>query len=289
MENQRIYVLGAGLMGNGIAQVAAMTGQDVTMVDIKQEMIDQAYRSIEKSLQRIVKEGDMKEEEAKQVRQRIKSTLSIVDAKNADVVIEAVDEKLDLKKSLFAKLDEVCPSHAILMSNTSQFSITDLASVTKRRDRVIGTHWFNPPLIMRLIEVVMGFDTSEGTLQRTLDLCRRFGKETIVCRKDTKGFVTTRALWAFRMECFRILEEGIASVEDIDKAMKLAFNHPMGPFELMDFGHLDLSLQVVKSLHETYGDRFIPPQPLINLVRSGYLGRRTGRGWYHYPEEKKNH
>jgi len=288
MGSEKIYVLGAGLMGNGIAQVAAMTGHDVTMIDIKQEMIDKAYITIEKSLQRIVKKGDMKEEKAKEIRQRIKSTLNIADAKDADVVIEGVDEKLELKKSLFAKMDEICLSHTILMSNTSQFSITDIGSVTKRRDRVIGTHWFNPPPIMRLIEVVMGFDTSEETLQKTLDLCHRFGKETIVCRKDTKGFVITRALWAFRMECFRIMEEGIASVEDIDKGIKLAFNHPMGPFEMMDFGHLDLSLQVVTSLHETYGERFLPPQALINLVKSGYLGRRTGRGWYHYPEEKKH-
>ncbi len=288
MGNQKIYVIGAGLMGSGIAQVAAVTGHDVTMIDVKPEMIDQAYRSIEKSLQRIVKKGDVKEEQAREIRQRIKGTLDITDAKDADAVIEAVDEKLDLKKSLFARLDGVCPSHTILMSNTSQFSITDLASVTRRRDHVIGTHWFNPPPIMRLVEVVMGLDTSEETLQKTLDLCKRFGKETIVCRKDTKGFVTTRALWAFRMECFKILEEGIATVEDIDKAMKLAFNHPMGPFELMDFGHLDLSFQVVTSLHETYGERFLPPQALINLVRSGYLGRRTGRGWYHYPDEKEH-
>lgn len=288
MESQKIYVLGAGLMGNGIAQVAATAGYKVTMIDIKQEMIEKAYITVEKSLQRFVKKGDIKEDQAKEIRQRIKGTLDIADAKDGDAVIEAVDEKLDLKKSLFAKLDEVCPSHAIFMSNTSQFSITDIASVTQRRDRVIGTHWFNPPPIMRLVEVVMGLDTSEETLQKTLDLCHRFGKETIVCKKDTKGFVTTRALWAFRMECFKILEEGIATVEDIDKAMKLALNHPMGPFELMDFGHLDLSLQVVTSLHDTYGERFLPPQTLINLVRSGYLGRRTGRGWYHYPEEKKH-
>ena len=287
MESQKIYVLGAGLMGNGIAQVAATAGHKVTMIDIKQEAIDKAYSTIEKSLQRFVKKGDIKEERAKEIRQSIKSTLNIADAKDADVVIEAVDEKLDLKKSLFAKLDEILPSNAILMSNTSQFSITDIASVTKRRDHVIGTHWFNPPVIMKLIEVVMGFETSEETLKKTLDLCHQFGKETVVCKKDVKGFITTRALWALRLECCKLLEEGVATVEDIDKAIKLAFNHPMGPFELMDFGHLDLSLQAVSSLHETYGERFLPPQSLINLVRSGHLGRRTGRGWYHYPEEKK--
>ena len=189
--------MGAGLMGNGIAQVAAMTNHDVTMIDIKPEMIDQAYRSIETSLQRFVKKGTIKEDQAKKIRQRIKSTLDINDAKDADVVIKAVDEKIDLKKSLFAKLDEVCPSHTILMSNTSQFSITDFASVTKRRDKVIGTHWFNPLPIMRLVEVVMGLETSDETLQKTLDLCHRFGKETIVCRKDKKGFVTSRPYGLF--------------------------------------------------------------------------------------------
>lgn len=286
MEISKVYVIGAGLMGNGIAQVVATSGLEVTIIDKDQEAINRAYSAIEKSLGRIVKKGNLSNEKAKEIRNGIKATLDLNAAKEADAVIEAVDERLNLKKDIFARLDEVCAKKAIFMSNTSQFSITELASVTGRRDRFIGTHWFNPPVIMKLVEVVMGQNTSEETLKRTLNLLHLFGKETVVCKKDRKGFITTRIIWATRMEAFRIMEEGVASVEEIDKAVRLAFNHPMGPFELMDFGHLDLSLQVVSSLRDTYGDRFLPPESLKNLVRSGYLGRRTGRGWYVYDKDK---
>ena len=282
MKVSKVSVLGAGQMGSGIAQVIATAGVTVTMIDVDQKIVTHAQEAIKSSLAKFVGKGSMTDGESLDILSRIRGSTDIKDAADAHVIIEAVNEDLDLKKSLLRKLDSICPQETIFMSNTSQFSITLLASATNRSDRFIGTHWFNPPVLMRLVEVVKGLDTSDETANFTLEFCKRLGKETVLCRKDLKGFITTRFIWAMRMECFRMLEEGLASIEEIDKALKLAFNHPMGPFELMDFGHLDLSLQVVQSLHETYGDRFLPPQSLINLVDAGYLGRRSGRGWYRY-------
>jgi 3-hydroxybutyryl-CoA dehydrogenase len=286
MKVDHVCVVGAGQMGSGITQVVAAAGFPVIMIDLNQENLDRALDSIQNSLSRMVKKGKLSQDEAENIVGGIKGSTDFENAKDADVLIEAVFEDVDLKRDVFAKLDKICRDDCIFMSNTSQFSITMLASATKRPDRFIGTHWFNPAVIMRLIEVVKGIETSDETLQLTLDFCEKLGKETVVCEKDVKGFITTRFIWAMRMECFRMLDEGLASVEDIDKAIKLSLNHPMGPFELMDFGHLDLSLQVVKSLYETYGERFLPPQALINIVNAGHKGRRSGRGFYRYDEEK---
>lgn len=285
MKEDKICVVGSGQMGSGIAQVSAMAGFEVTMIDIDRQVLIRAKESISNSLARFVKKEKITSKESQDIFERIKDSVSLQDAEDACVLIEAISEDATLKKDIFADLDKICPNETTFMTNTSQFSITYLASATRRRDRFIGTHWFNPPVVMRLVEVVRGLETSDDTLSFTLNFFQKLGKETVVCQKDVKGFITTRFIWAMRMECFRMLEEGLASAEEIDKAIKLAFNYPMGPFELMDFGHLDLSLQVVRSLHETYGDRFIPPQPLINLVDAGYLGRRSGRGWYTYESE----
>ena len=284
MDIKKVCVVGAGQMGNGIAQIVATAGFQVIMIDTSQQFLDKAKSTITESLARMAKKGTLKEEE-QTIIGRIKESLRLEDAKDCDVLIEAIFENADLKKELLKKLDPICPEKTIFMTNTSQFSITLLASVTQRRDRFIGTHWFNPAVLMRLIEVVIGLETSEETLQTTLDFCQKLGKETVVCRKDVTGFITTRFIWAMRIEAIRMYEEGLASPEEIDKAIKLALNYPMGPFEMMDFGHLDLSLSVVTSLYQTYGERFLPPQSLKHLVNSGYLGRRHGRGWLTY--EKK--
>ena len=193
---------------------------------------------------------------------------------------------MEIKKKIFAQLDTIVPPHTILATNTSQLSITVIASATKRPDRVIGTHWFSPPAMMRLIEVVKGIQTSQETLDATLALATKLGKETVVC-KDSRGFITSRAFGAFMAECIRIMEEGIATPQDIDKAIKLGFNHPMGPFELMDFGGLDVAHNAMSGLEEAFGPRFKPPQVLKILVNAGYLGPKTGRGFYPYEQPEK--
>lgn len=285
MEIKKIAVIGAGLMGNGIAQVASQAGLEVKLRDIEDQYLQKAMGSIEKSLGRFVKGGKIVQEDVPGILSRIHPTTSLEEAAaTADYVIEAVTENLELKKKVFAELDSICPYHAILASNTSQLSITVIAGATKRPSQVIGTHWFSPPTMMRLIEVVKGMQTSQETLDTTLALAQRLGKDTVVC-KDSRGFITSRAFGAFMAECIHILEEGIATPEDIDKAIKLGFNHPMGPFELMDFGGLDVAFNAMSGLEEALGPRFKPPQVLRILVNAGYLGPKSGRGFYTY--EKK--
>jgi len=178
-------------------------------------------------------------------------------------------------------MEKILDKDAIIASNTSSISISLLGSAISNSDRFIGMHWFNPPVIMKLVEIVKGVQTSEETVNTAIDLCKRMGKETIVCR-DSQGFVTTRLLVAFRLECYRVYEEGIASKEDIDKACRLAFGHPMGQFELADFSGLDIEVDIAKGLTEVFGDRFRPSQHLLNLVRAGRIGRKSGHGWYDY-------
>lgn len=288
MEIKRIAVIGAGLMGNGIAQVAAQAGLTVALRDVEEPFLQRAMANIEKSLGRFVEGGKIAQEEAPAIMGRICPTTSMDEAaSSADYVIEAVTENLDLKKEVFADLDSICPSHTILATNTSQLSVTVIASATRRPAQVIGTHWFSPPAMMRLIEVVKGMQTSQETLDVTLALAQHLGKETVVC-KDSRGFITSRAFGAFMSECVRILEEGVATPEDIDKAIKLGFNHPMGPFELMDFGGLDVAFNAMSGLEEAFGPRFKPPQVLKILVNAGYLGPKSGRGFYTYEDKKLN-
>ena len=213
------------------------------------------------------------------------SVAAIKKLKDADYIIEAVPEDLELKKKVFAEMDQIAPAHAVFATNTSQFRITSIASATKRRDKVLGTHFFNPPVIRRLVEIIKGLDTSDATLELTLSLCKKWDMETVVCKKDSAGFITTRLISLWSLEAERIYEEGIASIEDIDKACRLAFGHPMGPFETSDFSGLETGLKVRRALTEVYGERFRPTQTRTSLVEAGYLGRKTGRGFYLY--EKK--
>jgi len=283
VEIRTISVLGLGIMGHGIAQVAAQSGFQVSAYDINEEVIQKGLNSIRSGLERQIRKGKISESEGKTIISRIAPSIDLIETvKSAEVVIEAIPEILELKKETFRKIDEALKSESIIATNTSQFSITELASVTTRADRFIGMHWFNPPQVMRLVELVRGLETSDSTVETILTLCRQFGKETIVCLKDTPGFITTRMLNAFLAEAYRVVEEGIATVEDVDKAAKLAFNHPMGPLELADFSGLDTALRTAMALEAVYGDRYKPTHTMRNLVSAGHLGRKTKRGWHPY-------
>jgi 3-hydroxybutyryl-CoA dehydrogenase len=282
MEIKKIAVLGSGIMGHGIAQVSAAAGFEVFLRDVEDQFLQKAMANMEKSLGRLVKAGKLAQTEVPNILGRIKTTTDLQKAvEEAHLVVEAIPENLDLKKTTFKDLDRFCRPQAILSSNTSNFSITVLASVTQRPDKVVGLHYFNPPAMMKLIEVVRGLETSEETLKTVLDFAHESGKETVVC-KDSQGFITSRIMNLWLTEAERILEEGIATREDIDKACRLAFNHPMGPFELADFSGLDTKLYVADALNQSFGDRFRSSQTLRNMVAARHLGRKSGKGWYTY-------
>jgi len=261
MELKRITVLGAGLMGTGIAQVISSAGFAVTLRDISKKILDQSNDKIGKQLNRLVEKGKVTSEEAARAMSRITFTEDLKTAvENGDLIIEAVPENLELKRALFSDIDSVAKPAAIFASNTSELSIASLAGATSRKDKIIGTHWFFPPQVMKLIEVVI---------------------TTVVC-KDAQGFITSRAISALIAECLRIHEDGIASLEDIDKAMRLGFNHPMGPFQLADMSGLDVVYHSLEGLSQVFGDRFRPTETMARLVKEGHLGQKTGKGFYHY-------
>ena len=282
---EKVVVVGGGLMGNGISQVVASAGLEVTIVDIDEAALAKAEARIGRSLERLVKAGKLAQEEADATISRIAATTDLESAAaGADHAIETVVEDLGVKQDVLRRLDESCPAGVILASNTSQFSISELAAATSRPDRVIGSHWFNPPPMMDLIEVIRGVETSDATLAATLVLAQRYGKRTVVCQKDTPGFITSRLIIALALEAMRIVEEGIATADDVDLACVKAFNHAMGPLDTMDFSGLDTALHVAENMREQYGERFIAPQNLRNLVSGGHLGRKTGRGFGDYAD-----
>jgi 3-hydroxybutyryl-CoA dehydrogenase len=282
MELNRIAVMGAGLMGTGIAQVVALGGYPVSIRDIATNFLDKSKKKVGQRLKESVEKGKLSDQEAKGVLNRMTFTEDLQTAvADADFIIEAIPEELELKRKLLSDLDKRVKPSAIFASNTSELSIGSLAGSTHRPEQVIGTHWFFPPQVMKLIEVVVTPETSRETLETTLTFCGRIGKETVVC-KDVQGFITSRAISALVAECMRLYEEGIASVEDIDKAMRLGFNHPIGPFQLMDMSGLDVVYHALDGLTGVYGDRFKPGKKMAELVRIGNLGQKTGKGFYDY-------
>jgi 3-hydroxybutyryl-CoA dehydrogenase len=278
-EVRKIAVLGAGSMGTGIAQVVARAGFEATLIDVSADQLKAARGRIERDLGRKAERGKISAEDAAETLRLVSTSSDIGAVAAVDHVIEAVTEDLAIKEEVLRQVDEAAPERAVIASNTSQFSIASLAACTGRPDRVIGTHWFNPPTVMRLIEVIRGPDTADATLEETLALCRSFGKETIVCRKDSQGFITSRLMIALILEAARIVEEGVGEPADVNRACQLAFNHAMGPLDTADLSGLDVVLKVSERLTDHYGDRYRAPQNLRTLVNAGRFGQKTGGGF----------
>ena len=283
----RIGVVGGGIMGSGIAQLAATAGHEVGLRDVGQAELDRATTAIDKSLERFVKAERLTSEQAEAVRRRIAVTTELPElVAGADVVIEAVPEDLALKQRVLVDVAAFAPARALLASNTSQLSITQIGSALGAdAARFVGLHFFNPPVMMRLVELIRGLATTDETLERAREFAIGLGKEAVVCRKDSPGFITTRAYAALRMECLRMLEEGVGTVEDIDVALRLGFNFPMGPLELSDFNGVDTFYAAVSRLEEAYGEHFRPTVTLRNMVAAGRTGRKSGTGFYQYDDD----
>jgi 3-hydroxybutyryl-CoA dehydrogenase len=286
MESERIKsvaVLGAGVMGRGIAHVAAQSGFQTTLIDVSAEILSDALASIKANLKKGVEKGKLAEDAMIGALARLEIDDRLErGVRSADLVIEAVPERIDLKIETLTRAHENIGPHAILATNTSSLSITEIAAGCGRADRVAGMHFFNPVHIMKLVEVIRGLETSAATMEAVVAAARAMGKEVVEVR-ESPGFVTTRMNALIGNEAFRMLEEGVASAEDIDRALKLGLNHPMGPFELVDLVGLDTRLSILEYLHRTLGERFRPSPLMVQYVKAGRLGRKKGRGVYEYP------
>lgn len=288
MNIKTVGVVGAGSMGSGIANLAAMNGFRVILRDIDEKYLRAGLDRMNAFMEKSVARGKMTVEQKQETLARIITTTDMKDLCEADIVIEAVIEDLELKKKVFAELDEIVPENVILATNTSSMSITVIASATKRPERVAGMHFFNPAQIMKLVEVVRGYQTSDETVEEIKEFARVLTKEPIEVKKDTPGFIVNRIMIPQFIEAIRLLEEGVASAEDIDKAVTLGLNYPMGPFTLQDYAGVDIGLHVMEYLKEELNDdRFAPPLLLKQLVRAGRLGKKTGAGFYDYESKKK--
>ncbi len=288
MNVQTIAVIGAGTMGRGIAYVSCVGGYQTFLQDISDEVLQSAKLYIKTNLDKAVEKNILGSEAAQKALENLKTTTSLEEAvRGSDFVIEAVPEKLELKLEIFTQIDKICAPEVIFASNTSSLSITEMAAVTSRPQKFIGMHFFNPVPRMKLVEIVRGLETSEETIEVTRSVAESMGKETVTI-KESPGFITSRINAMIGNEAFYMLQEGIASAEDIDKALKLGLNHPMGPFEMVDLVGLDTRLSVLKYLHQTLGEKYRPAPLLEQYVKAGRLGKKVGKGVYIYSEDKKS-
>jgi 3-hydroxybutyryl-CoA dehydrogenase len=283
MSIKKIAVLGAGAMGGGIAQVAAQSGFDVVLSDVDSKFVDGAIKRMTKGYDKNIEKGKMTADDKNAILGRIKTSVGYADFADADLAIEVIIEDLETKKAAFRELDSVCKPEAILATNTSSMSITVLANETKRPEKVVGMHFFNPPTVMRLVEVIRGYYTSDATVQVATDVSKTMGKTTIEVKVDYPGFVVNRLMLIQYMEAIRLVEAGVATPQDIDVALKLGLNHPMGQFELHDFAGTDIGFHVFNYLYNEHKDPlWNPPASLKAIIRAGRYGRKTGSGWYDY-------
>ncbi|WP_026695966.1 3-hydroxybutyryl-CoA dehydrogenase [Peribacillus kribbensis] len=282
MGIQKVMVIGAGQMGSGIAQVCAMNGYEVILHDLKAEFVERGQGTIRKNLMRQVEKGRLPQEEMNRTLSRIKESTDLVNAGDADIIIEAAVENMEIKTQLFAQLDEICKEEAILASNTSSLPITEIAAATKRPEKVIGMHFMNPVPVMKLVEIIKGLATAPEVYQAVEDMAKALNKVPVEVN-DFPGFVSNRILMPMINEAIYTLYEGVASKEAIDEVMKLGMNHPMGPLTLADFIGLDTCLYIMETLHEGFGDDKYRPCPLLRkYVKAGWLGKKSKRGFYIY-------
>lgn len=279
-----IAVVGAGLMGSGIAQVSAQAGHDVVLRDVGEDALARGRAAIEKSLDRIVQKGTLSAEDAAATLTRITTTTDLEEAATgADIVVEAVFEKLEVKHEVFRVLDKVCKDGAVLATNTSALPVTQIAAVTSRPEAVVGTHFFSPVPMMKLCELVRGYKTSDETLAKAREFAEGVGKTCIVVNRDVAGFVTTRLIVALSVEAAKLVESGVASAEDVDIACRLGFGHAMGPLQTMDLTGVDIMVNAAKNIYDsTQDEKFNTPELLSRMVTAGDLGRKTGKGFYEY-------
>ena len=285
MNIQSIFVVGSGLMGSGIAQVCAQAGLQVCINDVNQEILDKALKSISWSVGKFIEKGKVAQK-LETIMGRIRTVTDLKVAAQADLVIEAIFEKLELKQKLFKELDGICGEETLMASNTSAIPITELAALTKRPEHVLGLHFFNPVPMMAVVEVVKGIRTSEETMEAGVNFVRTLGKEPIRVESDVPGFLLNRINLVGYVEAIRLLEQGIGSAEDIDKGVRLAFGRKMGPFETGDLVGLEVSYGALMAIYEESKDmRYYPPQLLRRKVKAGHLGRKTGKGWFEYNKD----
>jgi 3-hydroxybutyryl-CoA dehydrogenase len=280
-----LFVVGAGLMGSGIAQVAATAGWDVTLRDVSDEALQRGRAGIESSLRRLVAKQVVSDEQAESALAAITATTELDAAAEADIVVEAVFERLDIKQAVFGELDRLCGPDAVLATNTSAIPITSIAAATQRPERVVGTHFFSPVPMMALCELVRGLKTSDATLASARAFAEGIGKTCVVVNRDVAGFVTTRLVSAFVLEAVALVESGVASAEDVDLACRLGFGHRMGPLATTDLTGVDILRHAALNIYAETGDpKFYPPELLSRMVDAGDLGRKTGRGFFSYED-----
>lgn len=282
MAYKKIGVVGCGLMGRGIAEVSAKTGYDVVVSEINRELLDKGLAAVKGSLSKAVEKGKLDQADMDKTISKIKGTTDMMDFKDCDLVVEAAIENLELKKKIFIDLDRICAANTVLSTNTSCLSVMDVAAVTKRPDKVLGCHFFNPVPVMKLLELVKTITTSRETLDAALEWGKSLGK-TVIIAPDRPGFIVNRSFMPYMIEAFEMYEQGVASREDIDTGVQLGLNHPMGPLTLADMVGLDTLLFVIDAIYaETKNPKFIAPILLRKMVTAGHLGRKTGKGFYDY-------